>query len=54
MTQTTVYTGKVWTGVADDDWVEAFAVEDGRIIAGDIKDDHNTQALGRWVAGKGI
>ena len=33
MTQTTVYTGKIWTGVADDDWVEAFAVADGRIIA---------------------
>lgn len=33
MTQTTVYTGKIWTGVADDDWVEAFAVGDGRIIA---------------------
>lgn len=33
MTQTTVYTGKIWTGVADDDWVEAFAVTDGRIIA---------------------
>ena len=33
MTQTTVYTGKIWTGIADDDWVEAFAVADGRIIA---------------------
>ena len=33
MTQTTVYTGKIWTGVADNDWVEAFAVADGRIIA---------------------
>lgn len=33
MTQTTVYTGKIWTGVADDDWVEAFAVADGSIIA---------------------
>jgi len=33
MTQTAVYTGRIWTGVADDGWVEAFAVADGRIIA---------------------
>ena len=40
MTQTTtVYTGKVWTGVNDDDWVEAFAVKDGRILAtGTVQD----------------
>src|SRR5699024_4792808 len=33
MTQTPVYPAKIWAGVADDDWVEAFAVADGRIIA---------------------
>lgn len=30
---TTVYTGQIWTGVTDDAWVEAFAVQDGKILA---------------------
>ena len=28
----TVYTGKIWTGTADDHWVEAFAVQDGKVL----------------------
>lgn len=30
---TTVYTGKIWTGATDAAWVEAFAVQDGKILA---------------------
>lgn len=34
MTKTTViYTGTIWTGISDDDWVEALAVANGTIIA---------------------
>jgi|GEM_PF-4787505 len=33
MTQyTTVYSGQIWTGVTDDEWVETFAVQDGKIF----------------------
>lgn len=28
-----IYTGQIWTGVSDDTWVEAFAVEDGKVVA---------------------
>lgn len=31
--ETTVYVGKIWTGVSDDTWVDAFAVKGDRIIA---------------------
>lgn len=27
----TIYTGKIWTGVSDDHWVDAFAVQEGKI-----------------------
>ncbi|MGO1543532.1 MAG: amidohydrolase [Gulosibacter sp.] len=33
MTNTTIYTGKIWTAIADDHWVEAFAVADGIVTA---------------------
>lgn len=28
-----IYTGKIWTGISDDHWIDAFAVEDGKIHA---------------------
>lgn len=30
---TVIYTGSIWTGTADDHWVEAFAVQNGMILA---------------------
>ena len=35
----TVYTGEIWTGVADDAWVEAFAVQDGKILTTGTHDE---------------
>lgn len=30
---TTIYTGQIWPGTGDDEWIEAFAVKDGKILA---------------------
>ena len=63
MTQTTtVYTGKVWTGVHDDDWVEAFAVKDGRIlatgtiqdVAGQVDEQHETISIDGGIITPGL
>jgi len=63
MTQTTtVYTGKVWTGVNDDDWVEAFAVKDGRIlatgtiqdVAGQVDEQHETISIDGGIITPGL
>lgn len=62
MTQTTVYTGRVWTGVADDGWVEAFAVADGRIIAtgtqqqveDQVGEQHETITIDKGIVTPGL
>ncbi|NMF32830.1 amidohydrolase [Corynebacterium ammoniagenes] len=62
MTQTTVYTGKIWTGVADNDWVEAFAVADGRIIAAgtqqhvenQVGEQHETVTIDKGIVTPGL
>ncbi|MFH0412059.1 amidohydrolase family protein [Corynebacterium sp. L4756] len=40
----TIYAGKIWTGVADNDWGEAFAVEDGIISATGTLEEVKTKA----------
>lgn len=62
MTQTTVYTGRIWTGVADDGWVEAFAVADGRIIAtgtqqqveDQVGEQHETITIDKGIVTPGL
>lgn len=31
--ETIIYTGRIWTGISDDDWVDALAVRNGTIVA---------------------
>ncbi|NWN88402.1 MAG: amidohydrolase [Micrococcaceae bacterium] len=45
--ENTIYTGKIWTGVSDTDWIEAFAVKDGRITATGTLEEVKTFAGGQ-------